>query len=458
MWPAVLIGSLFLGLVASRGIGLLTLSVLAAACAAVLVLLMQDHLRLALLAWIPLGVLAFPWVRIPRGQAVITFDRAWIGAVVLTALLTRRPRNRTSRSQVVAFALGCLVLAFAIRIAVTVTTVGDAFSARTAWVDAVLLPTGLFVVTRRLVTDAAAYRQFASVFTVAGAMLALLGIAQHLWGFELASLSGGLPRYDASVGLVRISGPYTTPEVFGLNLTICFAATLYWLQARRGISCMIGGVIAALEVVAVGLTLFRAAWIACALVIIATVTARSAKGSRTVGIATVVSMLLIGLHLSGSVGVISERLSNSSNVYGRFATYQQGLAIFRTKPLMGIGVNQFTVGQELVAEVTVSGIRAVETAHSTFVSILAEQGLLGFVPLMLLTVAIWRLLRGLHARVTTPEDLLAVGAFRGATLAYLVMSLTLTMWPYGSSNAFFLMVLGAAAGRADALAAEEQNT
>ena len=456
LWPGSLLGALLLGVAASQGIGLLTLLPLAAGGSFLLVLFMREHLRLALLIWIPLGALAFPWVRFPREQPIITFDRMWIASLLLATFLTGRRAGGAPASRVVGFVLGWLVLAITARLALGLA-LGDDLVVRSAWVDGVLIPAGLFMVSRRLLNDTAACRQLAMACTIAGAVLALTGIAQRIWGFELASLSGGLPRYDSFVRLVRVSGPYSTPEVYGLSLSICFAATVYWLQARGGMARSLGLVVAVLEVITIGLTLFRAAWIACALILVATVTARRERSARLVGLAAIGALLLVGSQLAGNLDVLSERLSDSSNIYGRFATYQQGLAIFRMTPLIGIGVNQFAIGQEHVSEVAVSGVRAVETAHSTYVNILAEQGLLGFVPLIALTVAVWVLLRSLRSRVTDPEDMLAVGAFCGASLAYLVMSMTLTMWPYGSSNAFFLLFLGAAAGRADALAAEERS-
>jgi O-antigen ligase len=456
LWPGGVLGALLLGVVASQGIGLPTLLALAAGGAFVLVLLMREHLRLALLAWIPLGALAYPWVRFPREQPVVTFDRLWIPSLLLATVLAGRRSGGAPQARAVAVALGWLVVAITTRIALGIA-LGEDLLVRSAWVDGLLLPAGLFMAARRLLNDTAACRQLAVACTVAGAVLAVTGIAQRIWGFELASLSGGAPRYDSFVQLVRVSGPYSTPEVYGLSLSICFAATVYWLQARRGLARALGVVVAGLEVAAIGLTLFRAAWIACALILVATVTVRRERSARLVGLTAIGALLIVGSQLAGNVDVLSERLSDSSNIYGRFATYQQGLEIFRTAPLTGIGVNRFAVAQEQVSAVAVGGIRAVETAHSTYVNVLAEQGLLGFLPLLALTVAVWVLLRSLRSRMADPEDQLALGAFCGASLAYLVMSLTLTMWPYGSSNAFFLIFLGAAAGRADARFAEGRS-
>ena len=456
-WLVAPAGSLLLGwLVGHEGAAVGGL-LLAIACTVVLVLVFQKLLMPALLLWIPLSVVAFPWVRIPREQSLVTFDRAWVGAAVLAAVLAgpspSAPRSVWSRR--LSIAVGCLALAFTASVALTLLTTGDDAGVRAVLLDAVLLPIGLFVVARRLITSPARFRLLAGAFTIAGAALALIGIAEHVWGFELASLSGGVARYDTFIRIVRISGPYSVPEVFALNLAICFAATLYWMQARRGTARLLGGAVAVLEAVAIGLSLFRAAWLACILVLIATIVTRRDLSTRVAGTAVVVSGVLLGLYLFGGSGVLSERLGDSRNVYGRFATYQEGWAIFRGAPLVGIGVNQFRLAQAQVPDVTVNGVDAVTTPHSTFISVLAEQGLLGFSALLAVGVVAWLLFRDLRRRSKDREDLLALGALRGAAAAYLVMSLTLTMWPYGSSNAFFLILLGAAAGRAEALQGQE---
>jgi len=93
-------------------------------------------------------------------------------------------------------------------------------------------------------------------------------------------------------------------------------------------------------------------------------------------------------------------------------------------------------------------VRAVNSAHSSLVSILAEQGGVGFLPWLGVVFVVWRLLLDVRRQAGSAEDLLLVAAVRGACLAYLAMSLTLTMWPYGTSNNFLAILLGAAAAQA----------
>jgi O-antigen ligase len=122
--------------------------------------------------------------------------------------------------------------------------------------------------------------------------------------------------------------------------------------------------------------------------------------------------------------------------------------MFASHPLTGVGVTQYhNVADELEPRV-VHGVESVTFPHSSFIFVLAEQGLVGFIPLLVLTFATWRLLRaGRLARA--PDSIILGPTAMGAGLAYLVMSVTLTMITYGSSNSFFAMILGLVAGSLD---------
>ena len=100
---------------------------------------------------------------------------------------------------------------------------------------------------------------------------------------------------------------------------------------------------------------------------------------------------------------MSERLDNTDNIYGRLATYEQGLDIFRDAPLFGVGVDQYHDYAEELRPETVNGVESVTYPHSTFVGMLAEQGLLGFVVLLVVCIAVWRVLHALSRMATDPR-------------------------------------------------------
>ena len=148
------------------------------------------------------------------------------------------------------------------------------------------------------------------------------------------------------------------------------------------------------------------------------------------------------------------RTNNTYNIYGRLATYDQGIQFFKSAPFVGVGVDQYST---VVAEhppAVYHGVRSVTSPHSSFIAVLAEQGLFGFVPLVILSGGIWLVIRRLRRVASTSEEGVLAGSMAGAAAGYLIMSLTLTMLPYEPSNAFFAALLGVTVGRLDIRSAE----
>jgi O-antigen ligase len=271
-------------------------------------------------------------------------------------------------------------------------------------------------------------------------------------GFELASLSGGSPRFDPDIGLVRVSGPYPVPEVYCVVLLICLALTLWWMLERGRPAYVWGAAAIGLEVAGISVTLFRAALIGVILILVAGFGVRPKRLARLlVVVLTVGVVLVLAAAPLQSNDVVAARLQNTENIKGRLATYEQSLAVFEHEPLTGVGVGQFVNSQAFVAPLVVGGIEAVPSPHSSFFGLLAEQGVLGLVPFLLCLLAAWGLLAELRRRATERADVLLWSCLVGAALAYLIMSLTLTMLPYGPSNAFLAVALGIAAARTRAL-------
>jgi O-antigen ligase len=149
---------------------------------------------------------------------------------------------------------------------------------------------------------------------------------------------------------------------------------------------------------------------------------------------------------------IASRVNNTENISGRLATYKEGLEIFRSAPVFGVGVGRYTDVAQTRSPAEVWGVQAVQWPHSSYVGLLAEQGAVGFLPLLLISFAFWRLLVALRAiSFWSRESTVLLGTVTGAVLAYLIMSLTLTMLPYEPSNTFFAAFIGAACGRLDSL-------
>jgi O-antigen ligase len=327
------------------------------------------------------------------------------------------------------------------------------------WVDAIVLPAILFVACERYCLHGAdRLRRLTGSLMIAGGVLGAIGIAERIGGFELASLTGGSVRFDANIDTTRISGPYPAPEPYALSLVICFAATLYWiLSRRRGRGYVWALVLAGLQVAGIGLALFRAGWIAAILVVISALGFRPGSVGRAFAVTAITLTIVFAafLQLQGQK-TIATRLHSIDTVYERLATYKQGITIFGSAPVFGVGVNQYQVVALTRQPEFVAGLPSVKWPHSSYIGLLAEQGVVGFLPLLVLTYAVWRVIASLRAAsLWNRTAMLLLGTVAGAVLAYLIMSLTLTMLPYEASNTFFAAFLGAACGRLDSLVREE---
>jgi O-antigen ligase len=427
--------------------GLLAYTALAASGGALLFLLFSQIQFPVLVAWVVLTVIAYPFARLPDANPIVTFDRVWVVAMVSCILLARPTLRMSAATRLLCWSLWWLAAAYGLR---ALFTSGHQVGELIQWVDAIVLPLVVFTVARRLVTTRQRCVRLASALSVAGGVLAGIGISQALFGFELATRSGGAPRFDSSVGLVRISGPYRVPEVYAVSLLVCLAATLYWARARGRSSYVVGGAVALLEIVAIGLTLFRAFWISAVVIVVIVLGRRPGRPGRTlaitVAVVTVVALLLLQL---GGTHTVSTRLRNTENITGRLEIYEVALELFRGAPLVGVGVHQFAAAHAALP--SASQARASRFPHSSYLAVLAEQGVWGFLPLVLTSFSVAVVVRQLRRRARLREDVLLAAALGAAAVAYFFVSLSLTMLPYGASNAFLAVLLGAGAARLDAI-------
>jgi O-antigen ligase len=416
-----------------------------AVCVIAALLLLFGQLRLSVIwVWAPLSVAAYALV---REFPIVTFDRLWVGAMAGLLVLLPRTRAPSRATRRVLFWFALLAATFGLRAALTSEMRVTALS---IWVDAVVLPLILFAVVRVAVTlNDTTIDRISLSLVIAGLVLALIGIAEWVFGFSLASATGGTPRLEAP-GVVRISGPFRVPEPFALSLTICFASTVYWIQSRRGSAALAGMLVAALELIAIGFTLFRVAWVAAVVVGVVALGLRPRRFARGLRIGGMIGLvLLLGFTGFQRIPLLATRLHESESFYGRLASYKQGLQLFAEQPLVGVGVNRYFDAASQLSPTAVRGVYSEPYAHSSFEGLLAEQGLIGFVVLLALAVAVWRMAREFNRRCVSRLDALLAACASGAMLAYLLFSLTLTMLPYGPSNAFFAVILGMVAGRLD---------
>ncbi len=440
-----------------------SLLLLAGACGLALVVVFQGVGLGALLAWIVISGPAYPLLSTGATDSPVGFDRLMVIGIASWLVMRRPGLQWAPPARRLALAFGWLLVAFGIRAALTTPvgiiplTEGNArIAAVNTWIDAIVLPVLLYLVVARFADTRARCLQIAGAMAVAGSVLGLIGVAQKLTGFELASYSGGSARVDQAIDVVRVAGPYSVPEVFAVVLLVCLAATLWWTLARGRSVYPVGVLAIGLELAGLGVTLFRAALIGAIVILVAGFGLRPGRVLRVAAVAGLAGIVLaLGYVQLQENRVLEARIQNTENIKSRVATYAQGVELFRRDPLTGVGVGQFANAQEAIELTVVDGVEAATSPHSTFVGLLAEQGILGFLPLVACIVAIWQLLGALRRRARDQAEVLLWSCLVGLCLAYLVMSLTLSMLPYGPSNAFFAVALGMAAATVNRLYAPE---
>jgi O-antigen ligase len=393
---------------------------------------------------LPLEVALYPFARYPAGSGLVTFDRVWALAVGAAALLASRRVNSDASSRQLRISGMCFIVVVAMRVAFG----GDIAGPGQTVVDALVLPAIVYLAVSRVAVSAATRRTLAASAALAGCLCAAIGIAEAVVGFELASRSGGAVRYDFDAGgVIRVSGPYPVPEVYALLLVVTLAATLYWVQSRSRRFTILTIAAVAIQSAGLILSLFRVAWIALLLVLMISVGLRPGRTLRRfVVVLTVAAVVaLAALPFRGNE-IFQRRVGNTRNVAGRFATYQVGLEIFKDAPIAGIGLNRFALAQREYTPRSVQGIRSVTSPHSSFLAVLAEVGVIGAGALAWLAWAIARMVRAAWRRARDDEQAACAAACLGASVGYLLFSLTLTMIPYGPSNLAFAFILGLASG------------
>ncbi len=422
-----------------------------------LMLVFADVGLTALWLWPALGVLLYPLADHLPGGKYVSFDRIWVGGMAVLLISQPKVRARVRASKRMSWALIALTLVLGVR--AIVTPASSLFPVR-VWFDSLVIPLILFGLVRRAVgNDGRLTERMAFSVMMAGLLLAVIGIAERLVGFELATATGSQVRFDQAIGQVRISGPYPAPETYGLTLIICLAASLYWLLCRKrdGLVRMAGLGIIGLEVIAIFFTYFRVGWISALLVILAAIGLRPRRYGRAIATVLVSALVVIPVFIQlATISSVSTRVQNTDNIYTRLATYQEGWTIFRSAPLFGVGSQAYTDHALALPKRYVHGAAAEPYPHSSLFEVMAEDGIVGLAALAFGFLGVWGLVRAMNRTARNKADEVLAAIVAGAGISYLIYSLSLTMLPYSPSNEMFAILLGMAAGRLDFLASQRQ--
>jgi O-antigen ligase len=205
-------------------------------------------------------------------------------------------------------------------------------------------------------------------------------------------LAGSLPRPN---------GPFGTNDSLALIGLVIFFLLLFlrnllgerlsfWRRIVHGI-----GLTASLAMAL--MPMFRSVGISLMVILLIATLSTRRPSRRILGFA----LLLFCLGAVSLVSILAPDTyadrSDPGNVYGRVAEQIQTWHLFSSHPLLGVGLGHFadTVNGDTHYYEFYNGIRSLDSPHNSLGGILAETGILGFIPYVaaqgMLFLAFWRL-------------------------------------------------------------------
>jgi hypothetical protein len=278
-----------------------------------------------------------------------------------------------------------------------------------------------------------ALRQCVMAMVLAGALLGGLSLLQNITGsyqsqfggFALTRTKNALgeirearmpvtdPQTGKSITRSRAMGPVGDPNYYGQLLTIVLPAAVLFIWAERGMrkklaaaaaaACILGGI---------ALTFSRGAALAVVAVVVALVLLKYIRLRYAIPVAIAACLLLMASpdytsRMRSLAGMSAGELRSADRSAQERATLARaGANVFLDYPLLGVGVGQSK--QYLSAYATMGGYsrpRRFKAAHNTYLELLVETGVLGFLAFVGIVYATARALWRMRTfwRVRRPE-------------------------------------------------------
>jgi O-antigen ligase len=393
-----------------------------------------------LLFWAAVCPLGYYFASFPRQRSIVTLDRVVILALLLT-LCFAKPSTFT----VIPQSLRRVALASFIFVALAMTTVlrsADPLTSARVLIDAFLFPVllGWCVIAklnlrRRLPT-------LHTAVCISSIISGSIAAAEVVTGRDLLPLPGSDINYAGAI--VRPNGPYPSSDALALIGSISIFLLIF-LRGELGRKVSGGrrvlhfiGLIAAVGMAV--MPLYRSVLLTLLLIlVIDTFWEKTPKRLwRIVFILTSLGAMAAVARMAPDT--MQDR-TDPANFYARVAEYGQSINVIRAQPLVGVGFDNFVNAVQGHPEYAASfqGIASVDSPHSNLAAVLAETGLLGFLPYLIMNLllirAFWQL--RLYSRAGRRVWRYAVYML----LAYWISGLTLVAGYDSSLNLWFVFAM-----------------
>ena len=394
------------------------------------------------LSWVLLFPLGYYYVSFPSERPLITFDRIVLGGVIV-ALAFRTARLQMAVPRILK-QVGIAWIVFLAGILFSLRFAPNPLGKAKELLDVFVLPG---ILAWYLVRSFPLRRHLSTLHIVTCLMaiyVAGIGFAEFATGTDLMPAPTGIFLVEET-GLNRVNGPFATNNSYGL---IGLVTLLLLIFLRRSIASRMPGWQIVLHYVGVAaalsttvMPLFRS--ILLTLVLVGAMELVKTKRT-TVRVAMITAFVVGGVALlwfkTLAPDMFGYRVSDPSDIYARIAQQKQTLEIFASSPFNGVGWGNYMDVAYGFSDVSYKGVFSVGSAHNTLGALLAETGVLGFVPFiaaqLLLLLFFWRLRRrGTHDAVLASNFCIYV------FLSYWITGISLTSGYYSDINMWYVFAI-----------------
>lgn len=403
---------IFLALVAGSAVGVLIILNPKLAAILVLGLLFAAFLIVkpfeAFLIWIVLSPLLYTSVGPSLGFMIpdITFDRMALPGLLLVVVIQKmrrggqKPKLDFLDMAVAGFVIVGVINIVMTRLTVTEMLVSDFLRMRdlTASIrsfgDHYLLAFATFYIVRNLVDSKQKIGAVMTAIVLVAVYSAPIGIYEHIVGKSWFTATGELGGYGDEM-VARAGGPFRSPFIFGAVMGACLIMAIHkyleWKTLRKYLLLPLMSAIG----ISLALTYTRTAWIAPGVGLITlAILYESKRRLLMTCVALGLITLLLVMPMIQAQPILKARISEQAPINARILIWHNSVEMFKDKPLFGVGVGNFNYFKrfypvympELGQRYQVG-----PTSHNTFMTILVEVGLIGFLPYAaILLIVAWR--------------------------------------------------------------------
>jgi O-antigen ligase len=408
---------------------------------------LNGRLQIPILTWVLIFPLGYHYVAFPKEQAIVTLDRLYVALLAVTACFVQQAHlvriPPTLRKSALFWSIYLCVAGISV---LRIKTPLSSF--HVLW-DYLLLP-GIvawfvlryFDVRRRL-------QALHTCVCLMSIYVAAIGVAEVIWQQDLLPVTGGglyfAGDYETSGSqiLIRPNGPFSSDNSLALIALLSFFFLLFLKEAQKQPlslwQTMLHRTAVTAALVATSLPLFRSVFISLAMALVIDAFYKPGKARLT-------RFFLIGMLIFAFIVVkvalpeIFEERTDSGHFYGRIAEYAQSAKLFIDNPVFGVGLNNFgEAAQNSKYTTSYQGNESVDSPHSNLGAVLAENGLLGFLPFIasqvFLVGAFWKL----RGRFDNSDQVWKT--FVLIYMSYWINGSTLTLLYTGDLNIWYMFVL-----------------